>query len=49
MLHVCSLSRLSETVEKTGAKSLVTLINAEMPVPTPPSISAERHSEPVVQ
>jgi predicted protein tyrosine phosphatase len=43
MLHVCSLSRLSETVEKTGAKSLVTLINAEMPVPTPPSISAERH------
>ncbi|QDG79032.1 tyrosine phosphatase family protein [Labrenzia sp. PHM005] len=43
MLYVCSLSRLSDTVEKTGAKSLVTLINAEMEVPTPPGISPGRH------
>ncbi|GAA0778300.1 tyrosine protein phosphatase [Roseibium denhamense] len=43
MLHVCSLSRLPETVEKTGAKSLVTLINAEMAVPTPAGIAADRH------
>ena len=29
MLHVCSLSKLPETVVSTGAKSVITLINAE--------------------
>ena len=43
MLHVCSLSKLPETVTQTGAKSLVTLINAEMTVPTPDGIDPEHH------
>lgn len=43
MLHVCSLSRLLETVRQTGAQSVVTLINAEMAVPTPEGIDPERH------
>ncbi|GAB2185537.1 tyrosine phosphatase family protein [Roseibium sp. LAB1] len=43
MLHVCSLSKLPETVVATGAKSVVTLINAEMNVPTPAGILPERH------
>jgi len=43
MLHVCSLSKLPETVAATGAKSLVTLINAEMRVPTPAGIAPGRH------
>ncbi|MGX1498243.1 tyrosine phosphatase family protein [Roseibium aggregatum] len=43
MLHVCSLSKLPETVATTGAKSVITLINAEMNVPTPAGILPERH------
>lgn len=43
MLHVCSLSKLPATVTATGAKSLVTLINAEMSVPTPEGIPPDRH------
>ena len=43
MLHVCSLSKLPETVVSTGAKSVITLINAEMSVPTPVGILPERH------
>jgi len=43
MLHVCSLSKLPETVVSTGAKSVITLINAEMNVPTPVGILPERH------
>lgn len=43
MLHVCSLSKLPETVEATGARSLITLINAEMRVPTPAGIAPGRH------
>ncbi|WP_428644374.1 tyrosine phosphatase family protein [Roseibium sp.] len=43
MLHVCSLSKLPETIAETGAKSLVTLINAEMAVPTPEGIRPDRH------
>jgi len=43
MLHVCSLSRLPETVEKTGATHLVTLINADTPVPTPAGVHPDRH------
>ncbi|MHA7774139.1 tyrosine phosphatase family protein [Roseibium sp. M-1] len=43
MLHVCSLSKLPETVAITGARSLVTLINAEMSVPTPEGITPDKH------
>ncbi|WP_299811237.1 protein-tyrosine phosphatase family protein [uncultured Roseibium sp.] len=43
MLHVCSLSKLPETIAATGARSLVTLINAEMDVPTPAGIAPDRH------
>ncbi len=43
MLYVCSLARLSDTVEKTGARSVLTLINAEMDVPRPQGISQDRH------
>lgn len=43
MLHVCSLARLPETVATTGARSLVTLINAELSVPTPAGIAPGRH------
>ncbi|MEP0455155.1 MAG: tyrosine protein phosphatase, partial [Roseibium sp.] len=43
MLYVCSLSRLTETVSKVGAGHLVTLINSDMDVPTPPQISPDQH------
>ena len=42
-LHVSSLSRLHDTVRKTGARSLVTLINATTPVERPAAIRAENH------
>ena len=42
-LHVCSLSRVSETVRATGARSLVTLLNFEMLVSRPAEIDPERH------
>jgi predicted protein tyrosine phosphatase len=42
-IHVCSLSRAPETVRATGARSLVTLINAATSVPRPPEITPERH------
>ncbi len=37
-IHVCSLARLHATVEETGARHVVTLINASTPVARPPSI-----------
>ncbi|NVK34759.1 MAG: tyrosine protein phosphatase [Rhodobacteraceae bacterium] len=43
MLYVCSLSRLEETVETVGATHLVTLINADMDVPTPDGINSKNH------
>jgi predicted protein tyrosine phosphatase len=42
-LHVCSLSRVAETVRATGARSLVTLINLDTMVSRPAEIDAERH------
>jgi predicted protein tyrosine phosphatase len=42
-LHVCSLFRIAEITEATGAKSLVTLINRDTPVERPRAITAERH------
>jgi predicted protein tyrosine phosphatase len=43
MLHVCSLSRLHETVERTGASHLVTLVSANTPVERPGRISPDNH------
>lgn len=42
-LHVCSLSRLPETIAQTGARHLVTLINVGTPVERPAAIDAARH------
>lgn len=42
-IHVCALSRIEDTVRATGARTLVTLINASTPVPTPLEIAPERH------
>ena len=42
-LHVCSLARIGETVTRTGARSLVTLISPGTPVTRPVEIPPERH------
>ncbi len=42
-LHVCSLSRLHDTVVRVGASHVATLINAGTPVTRPPSIRPENH------
>lgn len=42
-LHVCSLSRLNETVEQVGARHLVTLLGPTMDATTPEGIAPERH------
>jgi predicted protein tyrosine phosphatase len=42
-IHVCSLSRIADVTQATGARSLVTLINRETQVPRPPAIAPERH------
>lgn len=42
-LHVCPLSRLQETVERTRARHVVTLINAGTRVERPLGIAPERH------
>jgi predicted protein tyrosine phosphatase len=42
-LHVCSLSLIGETVAKTGARSLVTLLSPGTEVGRPIEIRPERH------
>ena len=42
-IHVCPLSRLSETARVSGAKSLITLVDERTPVDRPAAIAAERH------
>lgn len=42
-IHVCSLSRLASTVEATGARHMVTLINERTPVERPAGIAVEDH------
>ncbi len=42
-LHVCSLARIGETVTRTGARSLVTLISPGTEVRRPAEIAADRH------
>lgn len=43
MIHVCSLARLHETVDQTGARRVVTLINEGTPVARPAQVAAADH------
>ncbi len=43
MIHVCSLSRLHETVEDTGARHVVSLIGDEARIERPSAVIAENH------
>ncbi len=43
MIHVCSLARLHETVEDTGARHVVSLIGDEARLERPASIAPENH------
>ena len=42
-IHVCSLSRIADVTEATGARSLVTLVNRDIRVSRPSAITPERH------
>ncbi len=43
MIHVCSLARLQETIEGTGARHVVSLIGDDIPLDRPSSIVEENH------
>jgi predicted protein tyrosine phosphatase len=43
MIHVCSLARLEETVEDTGARHVVSLIGDEARLQRPTRIAPENH------
>ena len=43
MIHVCSLARLHETVEETGARHVVSLIGDEANVVRPQCVAPENH------
>jgi predicted protein tyrosine phosphatase len=43
MIHVCSLARLHETVEDTGARHVVSLLGDEMTVSRPAGVAPENH------
>jgi len=43
MIHVCPLSRLAETVERSGARHVITLINEGTPVERPAVITLDRY------
>ncbi|MEA2934466.1 MAG: hypothetical protein QOD74_1112 [Variibacter sp.] len=43
MIHVCSLARLHPTVEETGARHIVTLINDQTRVLRPACVAPEDH------
>ena len=42
-IHVCSLAKLGDTVNRVGASHIATLINAGTPVPRPAAIAPENH------
>lgn len=42
-IHVCSIFRISDVAESTGARTLITLINSEIRVDRPAAIAPERH------
>jgi predicted protein tyrosine phosphatase len=43
MIHVCSLARLYETVEATGARHIVSLVSDEAAVERPDAVLAQNH------
>jgi predicted protein tyrosine phosphatase len=43
IIHVCSLSRLTETIEATGARHVVSLLAREDRLMRPAAITAENH------
>ncbi len=43
IIHVCSLSRLHSTVEKTGARHVVTLLGVDDTIERPTGVSADNH------
>ncbi len=43
MIHVCSLARLQETVEDTGARHVVSLIGDEARLQRPAGVAPENH------
>jgi predicted protein tyrosine phosphatase len=43
MIHVCSLARLHETVQETGARHVVSLLGDEAKIERPPSVAPENH------
>jgi predicted protein tyrosine phosphatase len=43
MIHVCSLARLHQTVEETGARHIITLLKDISLVERPPSVDAKNH------
>jgi len=43
MIHVCSLSRLQETVDETGARHVVSLLGDEARVECPGGVAPENH------
>jgi predicted protein tyrosine phosphatase len=42
-IHVCSIFRICDVAEATGARTLITLINREIRVDRPTAIAPERH------
>jgi predicted protein tyrosine phosphatase len=42
-IHVCSLAKIVDVAEASGARSLITLIHGDVPIPRPASIPPERH------
>lgn len=42
-IHVCSIFRISDVAETSGARTLITLINREIRVDRPAAIAPERH------
>ncbi len=43
MIHVCSLARLQETVDETGARHVVSLLGDEATIARPNGIAPENH------
>ncbi|MBN8921231.1 MAG: tyrosine protein phosphatase, partial [Rhizobiales bacterium] len=43
MIHICSLARLHATIEESGARHIVTMINDHTKVERPASVPAEDH------
>jgi predicted protein tyrosine phosphatase len=43
MIHVCSLARLHETVEETGARHVVSLLGDEAKIERPSCVAPENH------